>query len=88
MGEAIGFVETRGLVAAIEAADSMLKVASVKIIELKVIGSGLVSVMIAGEVAAVQAAVDIGKARAALIGEVISVNVIPRPDDGLYEILN
>lgn len=87
MGDAIGFVETRGLAAAIGAADTMVKAANVRILEINKVGSGLVSVSVIGEVAAVQSAVAAGEAEAALIGELISVNVIPRPDKGLHSAL-
>lgn len=87
MGDAIGFVETRGLAAAVGAADTMVKASNVRILEVKKVGSGLVSVSVIGEVAAVQSAVAAGEAEAALIGEIISVNVIPRPDPGLYSAL-
>lgn len=74
-------VETRSLVAAIEAADAMLKSANVKIMDFQLVGSGLVSVTVTGEVAAVMAAVENGKLRAAEVAEVVSANVIPRPHD-------
>lgn len=81
MKEAIGMVETRSLVGAIEAADAMLKSANVKILDFQLVGSGLVSVTITGEVAAVMAAVENGQVRASSVSEVISANVIPRPHD-------
>lgn len=81
MKEAIGMVETRSLVGAIEAADAMLKSANVKIMDFQLVGSGLVSVTVTGEVAAVMAAVENGKIRASEVAEVISANVIPRPHD-------
>lgn len=74
-------VETRSLVAAIEAADAMLKSANVRIMDFQLVGSGLVSVTVTGEVAAVMAAVENGKLRAAEVAEVVSANVIPRPHD-------
>lgn len=74
-------VEARSLVAAIEAADAMLKSANVKIMDFQIVGSGLVAVTITGDVAAVTAAVENGKERASRIAEVVSVNVIPRPHD-------
>jgi microcompartment protein CcmL/EutN len=86
MREAIGMVETRSLVGAIEAADAMLKSANVKILDFQLVGSGLVSVTVTGEVAAVMAAVDTGKERAAQVSEVISANVIPRPHDEVEKI--
>jgi ethanolamine utilization protein EutM len=84
--EAIGMVETRSLVAAIEAADTMVKSANVKILDYQIVGSGLVSITVTGEVAAVQAAVQNGKEKAAQIAEVVSANVIPRPHDEVDKI--
>ncbi|WFA07841.1 BMC domain-containing protein [Tissierella sp. Yu-01] len=81
MKEAIGMVETRSLTGAIEAADAMLKSANVKIMDFQLVGSGLVSVTVTGEVAAVMAAVDTAKERASQVAEVVSANVIPRPHD-------
>lgn len=81
--QAIGFVETRSLVAAIQAADTMVKSANVKIIDFNYVGSGIVAVMIEGEVAAVQAAVDHGRHEAEKLAEIISVNVIARPHEEL-----
>ena len=77
--EALGMVETRGLVAAIEAADAMVKAANVVLIGSEKIGSGLVSVMVRGDVGAVKAAVEAGSAAANSLGEVIATHVIPRP---------
>lgn len=88
MKQAIGMIEIRSLVGAIEAADAMLKAASVTILDFQVVGSGLVSVTIGGDVAAVMAAVDNGKLRGAQIGEVISANVIPRPHDEVDKIFD
>ena len=79
MQEALGMVETRGLVAAIEAADAMVKAANVTLIGSEKIGSGLVSVMVRGDVGAVKAATDAGAAAAEKVGELISVHVIARP---------
>lgn len=81
--QAIGFVETRSLVAAIQAADTMVKSANVKIIDFNYVGSGIVAVIIEGEVAAVQAAVDHGRLEAEKLAEIISVNVIARPHEEL-----
>ena len=86
MREAIGMVETRSLVAAIEAADVMLKAANVKIMDFQIVGSGLVSVTVAGDVGAVKAAVESGQDRAAQVAEVVSTNVIPRPHDEVDKI--
>ena len=77
--EALGMVETRGLVAAIEAADAMVKAANVQLIGSEKIGSGLVSVMVRGDVGAVKAAVEAGGAAASRLGEVIATHVIPSP---------
>jgi ethanolamine utilization protein EutM len=76
-------VETRGLVALIEAADAMCKAASVELVGWDRVGSGMVTAFVKGDVAAVKAAIDAGAAAAAKIGEVISVHVIPRPHDDL-----
>ena len=77
MMEALGMVETRGLVAAIEAADAMVKAANVVLIGSEKIGSGLVSVMVRGDVGAVKAAVEAGSAAAHSLGEVVATHVIP-----------
>lgn len=82
-----GFIETKGLVAAIEAADAMVKAANVTLTGRKLIGGGLVTVMIEGDVGAVKAAVDAGAAAAQKVGELVSVHVIARPDEGLGEFL-
>ena len=79
MMEALGMVETRGLVAAIEAADAMVKAANVVLVGSEKIGSGLVSVMVRGDVGAVKAAVEAGSAAANSLGEVIATHGIPRP---------
>ena len=85
--EALGMIETRGLVAAIEAADAMLKSANVELIGTEKIGSGLVSVMVRGDVGAVKAAVEGGAAAANNLGEVIATHVIPRPHTDVEKIL-
>lgn len=79
MKEALGMVETRGLIGSIEAADAMVKAANVRLIGKVQIGSGLVTVMVRGDVGAVKAATDAGAAAAEKVGELISVHVIPRP---------
>ena len=84
---ALGMVETRGLVGAIEAADAMVKAANVTLIGKEQIGAGLVTVMIRGDVGAVKAATDAGAAAAKRVGELISVHVIPRPHDEVEMIL-
>ncbi|WP_213692533.1 BMC domain-containing protein [Aminiphilus sp.] len=78
-GDALGMIETRGLVGAIEAADAMVKAANVRLIGYEKIGSAYVTVMVRGDVGAVKAAVDAGAAAAKRVGEVVSVHVIPRP---------
>ncbi|MBP3347302.1 MAG: BMC domain-containing protein [Clostridia bacterium] len=85
--EALGMIETRGLVAAIEAADAMVKSAEVVLIGTEKIGSGLVSVMVRGDVGAVKSAVESGSAAAARLGEVIATHVIPRPHADVEKIL-
>ena len=87
MMEALGMVETRGLVAAIEAADAMVKAANVILVGSEKIGSGLVSVMVRGDVGAVKAAVEAGSAAAASLGEVIATHVIPRPHGDVEKLL-
>lgn len=76
---ALGMVETKGLVGAVEAADAMVKAANVTLVGYEKIGSGLVTVMVRGDVGAVKAAVDAGAAAAKIVGEVVSIHVIPRP---------
>ncbi len=87
VNEALGMIETKGLVAVIEATDAMLKAARVNYAGMRKVGSGLVTVLVTGDVAACRAAVDAGAAAAAKIGEVVSVHVIPRPHDGLDKVL-
>ncbi len=81
--EAMGFIETKGFVGAIEAADAMVKAANVKLVSKDYAGSGLVMVAVSGDVGAVKAAVEAGAAAAKRVGEVISVHVIPRPHEEL-----
>ena len=85
--EALGMVETRGLVAAIEAADAMVKAANVYLIGRQFVGGGLVTVMVRGDVGAVKAATDAGAAAAQRVGELLSVHVIPRPHVEVESIL-
>ncbi|HET9481624.1 MAG TPA: ethanolamine utilization microcompartment protein EutM [Candidatus Polarisedimenticolia bacterium] len=85
--EALGMVETRGLVASIEAADAMVKAANVTLIGKEYIGAGYVTVMVRGDVGAVKAATDAGAAAARRVGELISVHVIPRPHGEVEQIL-
>ena len=81
--QAIGMIETRGLIGAVEALDAALKAADVKFLRQDKVGSGLVSVTVTGDVAAVKAAVDAGAEAAKRVGEVISVHVIARPHEGV-----
>ena len=85
--EALGMVETRGLVASIEAADAMVKAANVELIGTEKIGSGLVSVMVRGDVGAVKAATEAGASAASKLGELVAVHVIPRPHADVEKIL-
>jgi microcompartment protein CcmL/EutN len=85
--EALGMVEVKGLVGAIEAADAMLKSANVSLVGYEKIGSGLVTVMVRGDVGAVKAATDAGSSAAEKVGELISVHVIPRPHSDVEKIL-
>ncbi|MGR6687534.1 BMC domain-containing protein [Furfurilactobacillus rossiae] len=87
MNNALGMIETKGLVAAIEAADSMVKAANVDLTGYEKIGSGLVTVMVRGDVGAVKAAVDAGTASAENVGEVYASYVIPRPHTDVESIL-
>jgi ethanolamine utilization protein EutM len=84
---ALGMVETKGLVGAIEAADAMVKSANVKLIGSEYIGGGYVTVMVRGDVGAVKAATDAGAAAAKRVGELVSVHVIPRPHEDVEMIL-
>jgi len=84
---AIGMIETRGLTASIEAADAMLKAADVELVGTEKIGSGLVTVIIKGEVGAVKAATESGQEAASRFGEVVAVHVIPRPHNDIAKIL-
>ena len=85
--QALGFVETKGLVAAVQAADAMVKAANVKLVTKQQPGGGLIAIIVQGEVGAVKAAVDAGTAAAKQIGQVVSAHIIPRPYDGMEEIL-
>jgi ethanolamine utilization protein EutM len=85
--EALGMIETKGLVASIEAADAMVKAANVILIGKEYIGSGYVTVMVRGDVGAVKAATDAGAAAARRVGELVSVHVIPRPHEHVEKIL-
>ncbi|HHU49446.1 MAG: ethanolamine utilization microcompartment protein EutM [Caldicoprobacterales bacterium] len=85
--EALGMVETRGLVGAIEAADAMVKAANVRLIGKEKVGGGLVTVMVRGDVGAVKASTEAGSAAAKRVGELVSVHVIPRPHEDVEGIL-
>jgi ethanolamine utilization protein EutM len=85
--EALGLIETRGLIGAIEAADAMVKAANVVLIGKEYIGAGYVTVMVRGDVGSVKAATDAGAAAARRVGELISVHVIPRPHAEVERIL-
>ena len=85
--QALGMIETRGLVAAIEATDAMLKAANVELVGTEKIGSGLVSVMVRGDVGAVKAAVEAGADSASRLGELVATHVIPRPHADVEKIL-
>ena len=87
MQEALGMIETRGLVGSIEAADAMVKAANVHLIGKVHVGGGLVTVMVRGDVGAVKAAVEAGAASAKRVGELVSMHVIPRPHDEVEGIL-
>jgi len=86
-GNALGLIETRGLVGSIEAADAMVKAANVELIGKETVGGGYVTVMVRGDVGAVKAATDAGAAAARRVGELISVHVIPRPHESVDSIL-
>ena len=85
--KALGMIETKGLVASVEAADAMVKAANVKLIGKVHVGGGLVTVMVRGDVGAVKAATDAGAAAASRVGDLVSVHVIPRPHDDVEYIL-
>lgn len=84
---ALGMVETKGLIGAVEAADAMVKAANVKLIGSEYVGGGFVTVMVRGDVGAVKAATDAGAAAAKRVGELVSVHVIPRPHGDVEVIL-
>jgi len=84
--EALGLVETKGLIGSVEAADAMVKAANVTLIGKEYIGAGYVTVMVRGDVGAVKAATDAGAAAARRVGELVGVHVIPRPADDLEKV--
>ncbi|PKN00948.1 MAG: ethanolamine utilization microcompartment protein EutM [Elusimicrobia bacterium HGW-Elusimicrobia-1] len=85
--EALGMIETRGLIGMIEASDAMVKAAKVRLVGYEKIGAGLVTSMVRGEVGAVRAAVEAGAAAAQKVGELVSVHVIPRPHEDVEKII-
>lgn len=87
MQQALGMIETKGLVASIEAADAMVKAANVTLVGKEHVGGGLVTVMVRGDVGAVKASVDAGAAAAERVGELVSIHVIPRPHEEVQTIL-
>ena len=87
INQALGMIETRGLVASIEAADAMLKAANVTLVGTEKIGSGLVTIFIQGDVGAVKAATESGQEAASRLGELVAVHVIPRPHGDISKIL-
>lgn len=87
MSEALGMIETKGLTAAIEAGDAMLKAANVTLVGTEKIGSGLVSVLVRGDVGAVKAATEAGAEAAKRLGELVAVHVIPRPHNDLEKMI-
>jgi ethanolamine utilization protein EutM len=87
MGQAIGMIETKGLVGSIEAADAMIKAANVTLIKQEFVDGGIVTVIIQGDVGAVQAAVDAGRDAAKRVGELLGAHVIPRPDESVRKMV-
>ena len=88
MVEALGLIETRGFVSAVEAADAMVKAANVRLIGKEKSGSGLVAIMVRGDVGAVKAATEAGDEAARRVGELVSVHVIPRPHADVEDLLS
>ena len=88
MSKAMGMIETKGLVGSLEAADAMAKAANVSILKQEMIDGGIVTVLITGDVGAVQAAVDAGKEAAVRVGELLAAHVIPRPDEEVAKLFN
>ena len=86
IGDALGMIETRGLIGMIEAADAMLKTANVVLVSWQKVDAGLVTALIRGDVGSVKAATDAGAAAARRVGELVGVHVIPRPADGIEKV--
>lgn len=86
-GQALGFIETMGLVAGTEAADAMVKAANVQLVTKQQVGGGLITIIVSGDVGAVRAAVDAGRAAAEVVGRVVSAHIIPRPHDEIPDLL-
>jgi ethanolamine utilization protein EutM len=87
MGQAIGMIETKGLVGSMEAADAMIKAANVSLVKQEFIDGGIVTVIVEGDVGAIQAAVDAGRDAAKRVGELLGAHVIPRPDQSVRKML-
>ena len=87
MSQAIGMIETKGLVGSMEAADAMIKAANVRLIKQEFVDGGIVTVLVQGDVGAVQAAVDAGREAAKRVGELLGSHVIPRPDESVYNMI-
>ena len=88
MGDALGLIETRGLVALVEASDAMVKAAEVELLGWHPVGAGLITALVRGDVAAVRAATEAGERAARAVGEVVAVHVIPRPHPSLEPLLS
>ena len=88
MNDSIGMIETRGFTGALEATDAMLKAANVELVGTEKIGSGLVTVVVKGDVGAVKAATEVGAEAAQRVGELVAVHVIPRPNAGVMELFS
>ncbi|HWI48928.1 MAG TPA: BMC domain-containing protein [Rummeliibacillus sp.] len=87
MSEAIGMIETRGLIGSIEAADAMVKASNVSIVSQEKVDGGIITIVVQGDVGAVQAAIEAGREAAKRVGELLSSHVIPRPDQSVYNML-
>lgn len=87
MSQAIGMIETKGLIGAIEAADAMIKAANVKLIKQEFVDGGIVTIIVQGDVGAIQAAVDAGREAAKRVGELLGAHVIARPDESVFKMI-